>query len=63
MQMRPPQMVTILQPSLSHIEVVSGPRKNMIPVASDPTQAGKNVIKITSLTKLHFYTKTETYHD
>lgn len=41
MQMRPPHMVTILQPSLSHREVTSGPRKNIMPVAREPTQAKK----------------------
>lgn len=39
MQMRTPQMLTILQPHLSQREVVKGPRKNMIPVARDPTHA------------------------
>ena len=37
--MIPPQMVTILQPSRSHREVVSGPRKNIMPVAREPTHA------------------------
>ena len=39
MQMRTPQMITILQPHLSQREVVKGPRKNMIPVDRDPTHA------------------------
>ena len=43
MQMRPPHMVTILQPSLSHRDVARGPRKNMMPVAREPTQARKRI--------------------
>ena len=36
-------MVTILQPSLSHRDVARGPRKNMMPVAREPTQARKRI--------------------
>ena len=43
--MIPPQMVTILQPSRSHREVVSGPRKNIMPVAREPTHANMLEIK------------------
>ena len=43
--MIPPQMVTILQPSRSHREVVSGPRKNIMPVAREPTHADMLEIK------------------
>ena len=41
----PPQIVTILQPSRSHREVVSGPRKNIMPVAREPTHADMLEIK------------------
>ena len=39
MQNKAPITVTMRQPKRSHNDVVSGPKKNIIPVASDPTQA------------------------
>ena len=56
--MIPPQMVTILQPSRSHREVVSGPRKNIIPVAREPTHADMLEIKKKERKGKKFVTKT-----
>jgi len=53
-------MATILQPSLSHREVASGPRKNIMPVARDPTQAKKGEIIYLSLMKFYFHMVTGT---